>query len=72
MTLVIIGYALLALVGLAFMVIAFRDFVVKRMSEAFEMGKKMEILRQQLGQETVDQMMRDAGIEPTELPGRAA
>lgn len=72
MILEIIGYAFVVLVAITFAWLALCAYVVKRMSEAFEMGQKMERLRHQLGQEAHDALLVGAGINPTDLPGRSA
>lgn len=68
MILEIAGYAFLGLVALTFVWLAFRGFVVKRMGEAFALGMKMGIVRGQIGQDAMDQIMVDAGIELDKLP----
>lgn len=72
MNIEILGWAFLALVALAFAVGGARAFVVKKMAESFDIGMKLGILRGQLGQDAIDQMLRDAGVEPNNLPGRAS
>lgn len=72
MILEIAGYAFVALVVLIFIGLAFRDYLVKRMSSAFELGMKLERVRAQLGEEAHDALLVGAGINPADLPGRAA
>lgn len=72
MILVILGYTLIALVVLIFIGLVLRDYLVKRMGEAFALGMKLGIVRGQIGQDAMDQIMIDAGIDLDKLPGRAA
>lgn len=68
MILVILGYTLIALVVLIFIGLALRDYLVKRMSSAFELGAKLERVRHQISPEAMEGILRDAGIDPADLP----
>jgi hypothetical protein len=66
----IAGWVFIGLIALTFVAYAFRDFVVKRMAESFELGMKLGVLRGQIAGEQMDGILRDAGLDPTQLPDR--
>lgn len=69
MILEIAGYSFVGLVALVFIGLAARDFVVKRMAEAFDLGMKMATIRASIHPDVMDEILREAGIDPEKLPG---
>lgn len=66
----IVGWAFLGLVVLTFLVGGFRAFLVRKMAESFELGMKLGYAKAFMSQDDIDAMIRNAGIDPTKLPGR--
>lgn len=64
MILIILGYTFIALVLLVFAGLALREFVARRMSESFDLGMKLGTIRAQIAPDLMDEILRDAGIDP--------
>ncbi len=47
-----------------------RGWYVSRMCEAYDLGHKLGRASVQMGQAAVDALLRESGIDPTQLPPR--
>lgn len=69
MILEILAWSFLGVMALAFLALSIKEFTIRRMSESFDLGMKMALLRQQLSDDQMDAILRDAGIDPDQLIG---